>query len=121
MAIPRRTDNVIQITVNGGDGNPITITGLADLEIVAYQLPKSIVQRWKLSDADITVVNDSGGVVSVNFDRANTKLLNFKIEDCKLEVIASFADADFADSIRREVDTDIELATVEDSPTAYEA
>ena len=121
MAIVRKSDNVIQITINGGDANPLTISGLADLEILAYQLPKTIVQRWVLSDGDITTVNDAGGIVSVNFARANTKLLNFKIEDCKLEVIASFTDADFADSIRREVDTDIELTTVEDSPTAYEA
>lgn len=120
MSIVRKTDNVIQLTVNGGDGNPITISGLADLEVVAYQLPKSIVQRWKLSDSEITIVNDAGGIVQVNFDRANSKLLNFKIEDCKLEVIASFTDTDFADNIRREVDTDIELSTIEDSPTAYE-
>jgi len=121
MAIVRKSDNVIQITINGGDGNPITITDLLDLEIVAYQFPKSIVQRWKLSDSEITIVDDVNGIVSVNFDRANTKLLNFKIEDCKLEVIASFTDADFADNIRREVDTDIELTTIEDSPTAYES
>jgi len=120
MSIVRKTDNVIQLTVNGGDGNPITITGLADLEVIAYQLPKSIVQRWKLSDSEITIVNDSGGVVQINFDRANSKLLNFKNEDIKLEVIASFTDTDFADNIRREVDTDIELTEVEDSPTAYE-
>lgn len=120
MAIVRRSDNVIQVTINGADGNPITISGLSDLEIVAYQKPKDIIQRWLKSSAQVTTVNDAGGVVSVNFDRANSKLLNFKIEDCKLEVIASFADANFADSIRRDVDTDIELSTVEDSPTAYE-
>lgn len=120
MSIVRKTDNVIQLTVNGGDGNPVTITDLEDLEVVAYQEPKTIIQRWKLSDSNITVVNDAGGVVQVNFDRSNSKLLNFKIEDCKLEVVASFTDTDFADNIRREVDTDIELTTVEDSPTAYE-
>ena len=121
MAIVRKSDNVIELTINGGDGNPITITDLLDLEVVAYQLPKSIIQRWKLSDSEITIVNDAGGIVSVTFDRANTKLLNFKIEDCKLEVVALFTDTDFADNIRREVDTDIELTTIEDSPTAYEA
>jgi hypothetical protein len=121
MAIVRKSDNVIELTINGSDGNPITITGMADLEVLVYQKPKTIIQRWLLSDAEITIVNDAGGVVSVNFDRANTKLLNFKIENCKLEVIASFTDANFADNIRREVDTDIELTIVEDSPTAYEA
>jgi methyl coenzyme M reductase subunit C-like uncharacterized protein (methanogenesis marker protein 7) len=120
MAIVRKSDNVIELTINGSDGNPITITGMADLEVVAYQLPKTIIQRWLLSDAEITIEDDAGGVVSVNFDRANTKLLNFKIDDCKLEVIASFTDSNFADNIRREVDTDIELTIVEDSPTAYE-
>lgn len=118
MAIVRKSDNVIQLTINGADGNPITISGLADLEVVAYQLPKAIIQRWLMSDGDVTTVNDAGGIVSVNFDRANTKLMNFKIEDCKLEVIASFSDTDFEDDIRREVDTDIELAVIEDSPTA---
>jgi hypothetical protein len=121
MAIVRKSDNVIQLTINGADGNPITISGLSDLEVVAYQLPKTIVQRWVKSDGEITTVDDAGGIVSVNFNRSNTKLLNFKIDDCKLEVIASFTDTDFADNIRREVDTDIELTTVEDSPTAYEA
>lgn len=121
MAIVRKSDNVIQLTVNGGNGLPITISGLVDLEILAYQLPKTIVQRWLLSDGEVTIVNDAGGIVSVNFDRSNTKMLNFKNEDCKLEVVASFTDADFAGSLRREVDTDIELAFVEDSPTAYEA
>lgn len=120
MSVVRKSDNVIQLTINGGDGNPITISGLADLEVLVYQSPKSIVQRWLKSDGDITTVNDAAGIVSVNFDRANSKLLNFKIEDCKMEVIASFTDASFADNIRREVDTDIELTTVEDSPTAYE-
>jgi hypothetical protein len=121
MAIVRKSDNVIQVTINGSDGNPIVISGLADLEILAYQLPKTIVQRWVKSDGEITTVDDAGGIVSVNFNRSNTKLLNFKIDDCKLEVIASFTDANFESSIRREVDTDIELTTVEDSPTAYEA
>ena len=120
MSIVRKSDYTVRVTINGGDGNPITISALADLEILAYQEPKSIVQRWLLSDGEIDTVNDSGGIVSVNFDRSNTKLLNFKISDCKLEVVASFTDADFADSIRREVDTAIELTTVEDSPTAYE-
>lgn len=120
MSIVRKSDNVIRVTINGSDGNPITITGLSDLEIVAYQKPKSIIQRWLLSDSEITIVNDAGGIVDVYFDRSNTKLLNFKNEDCKLEVIATFADTDFADDLRREVDTDIELTTVEDSPTAYE-
>jgi hypothetical protein len=121
MAIVRKSDNVIELNIDGNDGNPITITGMADLELLVYQKPKTIIQRWLLSDAEITIVNDTGGVVSVNFDRANTKLLNFKNDDCKLEVIASFTDANFADNIRREVDTDIELTIVEDSPTAYEA
>ena len=121
MSIVRKSDNVIRVTINGSDGNPITISGLEDLEILAYQLPKSIIQRWLLSDGDVVTVDDAGGVVDVYFDRANTKLLNFKNEDCKLEVIATFTDADFADNLRREVDTDIELAVIEDSPTAYEA
>jgi len=120
MAIVRKSDNVIQITINGGDGNPITITDLLDLEVVAYQLPKSIIQRWKLSDSEITIVNDAGGVVSVNFERANTKLLNFKNNACKMEVVALFTDTDFADNIRREVATDIDLSSILDSPTAYE-
>ena len=120
MSIVRKSDNIIQVTVNGGNGLPLTISSLVDLEIVAYQLPKAIVQRWLLSDGDIVTINDAGGIVEVYFDRANTKLLNFKNEDCKLEVIATFSDTDFADSLRREVDTDIELAVIEDSPTAYE-
>ncbi len=121
MAIVRKSDNTIELTINGGNGLPLTISGLLDLEILTYQLPKSVVQRWKLSDSEITVTNDSGGVVEVYFGRSNTKMLNYKIEDCKLEVIASFTDTNFEDNIRREVDTDIELAIIEDSPTAYEA
>jgi hypothetical protein len=121
MAIVRRSDNVIQVAILGGNGLPLTITGLADLEIVAYQLPKSIVQRWLLSDGDIVTINDAGGIVEVYLDRANTKLLNFKVSDCKLEVVATFTDTDFQSNVRREVDTDIQLETIEDSPTAYEA
>lgn len=120
MAIVRKSDNVIQLTVNGGDGNPLTISNMADLEILVYQKPKTIIQRWLKSEGQITTVNDAGGVVSVNFDRANSKLLNFRIEDVKLEVVGSFTDATFAGGIRREVATDIELTIVEDSPTAYE-
>lgn len=118
MAIPRKSDNVLQVTVNGSDGNPLTITALADLEIVVYQKPKTIIQRFVYSDGDMTLINDAGGVVEVYIDRANTKLL--KIEEAKLEVIATFTDTDFLNNIRREVDTDIDLSTVEDSPTAYE-
>tara|TARA_R110000772_G_scaffold206584_1_gene317134 strand:+ start:1785 stop:2150 length:366 start_codon:yes stop_codon:yes gene_type:complete len=121
MAIVRKTDNVIQVTINGGNGLPLVITSLADLEIVAYQLPKTIIQRWLLSDGDIDIITDASGIVNVYFDRDNTQLLNFKNDNCKLEVIATFTDANFEASIRREVDTDIQLAIIEDSPTAYEA
>lgn len=120
MSLVRRTDNVIRVTINGGDGNPLTISSLADLEVLVYQTPKTIVQRWLMSDSEITTIDDANGIVEVTFDRANSKLLNFKNEDCKLEVVASFTDPDFEDNIRREVDTDIELAEIEDSPTAYE-
>lgn len=122
MSLVRKSDNTIRVTVNGGDGNPVTISGLSDLEIVAYQKPKDIIQRWLMSNAgEVTIVDDAGGIVEVHFDRANTKLLNFKNEDCKLEVVATFSDTDFEDNLRREVVTDIELSEVEDSPTAYEA
>ena len=121
MAIVRKSDNVIQITVNGGDGLPLTISGLVDLEILAYQLPKRIIQRWSVTGGTVTTINDAGGIVEVNFDRDKTKLLNFKNEDCKLEVVATFTDSDFESNQRREVDTDIQLSLIEDSPTAYEA
>jgi hypothetical protein len=121
MAIVRKSDNVLQTTINGGNGLPLTITSLSDLEVLAYQLPKTIIQRWLLSAGEIVIINDSGGVVEVYFDRANTNLLNFKNLNCKLEVVASFTDANFEANIRREVATDIQLQTVEDSPTAYEA
>lgn len=121
--IPRKSDSVIQVTVNGSDGNAITISGLADLELVVYQKPKDIIQRWLMSDGDVTTIDDANGIVSVNLDRANSKLMNAQNQNnkCYLEVIASITDADFEDNIRREVDTAIELALVEDSPTAYEA
>lgn len=115
--IPRKTDNVIRVTVNGSNGLPLTISGLSDLQIVVYQKPKTIIQSFLKSAGEVTTISDAGGIVEVNLDRANTKLL--KIEECKLEVVASFTDTDFASNIRREVDTDIDLATVEDSPTAY--
>ncbi|MGB1318475.1 MAG: hypothetical protein ACPG5W_09725, partial [Flavobacteriales bacterium] len=95
MTLVRKSDNVIQVTINGGDGNPVTISGLSDLEIVAYQLPKTIIQRWLMSATQVSTINDTGGIVEVNFDRSKTKLLNFQKEELKLEVIATFADADF--------------------------
>lgn len=120
MSIVRRTDRVIEVTVTGGNGVPVTISTLSDLELVAYQNPKRIIQRWLISDGDVTTVNNAGGIVSVNFDRANTQTLNFKNDPCLLEVIASFVDVDFEGGIRRDVATGIELEIVEDSPTAYE-
>jgi hypothetical protein len=120
MSIVRKSDRVIQVTVKDGNGSPITITTLDDLEILAYQFPKRIIQRWLLSDSEITTVNNVGGIVSVNFDRANTQTLNFKNDPCLLEVVALFTDADFEGGIRRDVATGIELEIVEDSPTAYE-
>lgn len=120
MNIVRKSDRVIQVTVTGGNGTPVTISSLADLEILVYQFPKRIIQRWLLSDGDITTVNNVGGVVSVNFNRDNTQTLNFKNDPCLLEVVASFNDVDFEAGIKRDVATGIELAIVEDSPTAYE-
>jgi hypothetical protein len=108
------------VTVTGGNGTPVTISTLADLEILAYQFPKRIIQRWLLSDSEITTVNNAAGIVSVNFDRANTQTLNFKNDPCLLEVVASFTDIDFEGGIKRDVATGIELSIVEDSPTAYE-
>jgi hypothetical protein len=120
MSIVRKSDRVIQVTVTGGNGTPVTISTLADLEILAYQFPKRIIQRWLLSDSEITTVNNAAGIVSVNFDRANTQTLNFKNDPCLLEVVASFTDIDFEGGIKRDVATGIELSIVEDSPTAYE-
>ena len=120
MAIVRKGDYVVEFNVKGDDNNPIAISSMEDLEILVYQFPKTIIQRWILSDAEITIENDAGGVVTVNLDRANTKKLNFKIDDCKGELIGFFADANFEGGLRREVDTGIELTIVEDSPTAYE-
>jgi hypothetical protein len=114
--LARKSDAVLTITIVGGNGSPLVISTLADLEVVAYQKPRTIFQRWKLSDGDITTVNDAGGIVDVNFDRSATKAT--QIRDLFLEVIASFTDADFADNIRREVATSIELAEIVDSPTA---
>jgi len=121
MAIVRKSDNVIQLTINGGNGSPLTISALVDLEVVAYQLPKTIIQRWLLSSGQIVTINNVGGIVEVYFDRDNTQQLNFKNANCKLEVVATFTDANFEASLRREVDTDIQLQVVEDSPTAYES
>jgi len=120
MSIVRKSDRVIQVTVTDGNGTAITISTLNDLEILAYQFPKRIIQRWLFSDGDITTVNNVGGIVSVNFDREKTKTLNFKNDPCLLEVVALFNDTDFANNIRRDVATGIELEIVEDSPTAYE-
>jgi len=121
MAIVRKSDNVIQLTINGGNGSPLTISSLVDLEVVAYQLPKTIIQRWLLSAGQIVTINNAGGIVEVYFDRDNTQLLNFKNINCKLDLAASFSDANFEGGIRREVATYIQLGVVEDSPTAYEA
>lgn len=120
MSIVRKSDRVIQVTVTGGNGTPVTVSTLADLEILAYQFPKRIIQRWLLSDSEITTVNNAAGIVSVNFDRANTQTLNFKNDPCLLEVVASFTDVNFEGGIKRDVATGIELSIVEDSPTAYE-
>jgi hypothetical protein len=114
--LARKADAVITVTVVGSDGNPLVISTLEDLEIVAYQKPRTIYQRWKLSDAQITVTNDAGGIVDINFNRSATKAT--QVRDLFLEVIASFTDADFADNVRREVCNDIELALIVDSPTA---
>ena len=120
MSIVRKSDRVIQVTVTGGNGTPVTISTLSDLEVLVYQFPKRIIQRWLLSDGDVTTVNDVGGIVSVNLDRAKTKTLNFKNDPCLLQISAHFADPNFADGIRVDIATGIELAVVEDSPTAYE-
>lgn len=120
MSIVRKSDRVIQVTVTDGNGTPVTIMTLGELEILVYQFPKRIIQRWQLTDGEITVVNNAGGIVSVNFDRANTQTLNFKNDPCLLEVVASFFDVNFEGGIRRDVATGIELSIVEDSPTAYE-
>lgn len=121
MGLVRRSDNTIRVTITGADGNPVTISGLSDLEIVAYQKPRTIIQRWLMSDGDTVTVDDAGGIVDVYFDRENTQQLDFKTKECKLEVVATFSDSNFESNLRREVDTEIELSIVEDSPTAYEA
>lgn len=117
--IVRKSDNVIQITVNGSDGNPLTISDLSGLEITVYQGAKKIIQQWTTADGNITTVDNTAGIVSVNLDRTKLSVNKTNIDKIFLEVAALFVDADFTDGIRREVDTAIELALVEDSPTAY--
>lgn len=115
----RNTDSVLEVTLTGEDELPLTISGIEDIEIIIYQFPKRIVQRFKKSEGNIITTDDTGGIVEVYIDRLNTMSLNDK-KECKLEVICYFSDVNFQGDLRREVDTDIELQMVDDSPTARE-
>ena len=109
--LPRSSDSRVRFTVTGSDGNPITISGLEDLDIYIYQKPKKVIQQWNLDDGTIDIITDAAGLVEVLLDRANTQFLLFKSDrsEVKGEVRATFVDADFEDGLRVEIATDITL------------
>lgn len=107
--LPRSSDSRVRFTVNGGDGNPITISGLEDLDIYIYQKPKKVIQQWNLDAGEIDIITDAAGLVEVLFDRANTQLFNFQLADLRGEVRATFTDVDFEGGLRVEIATDIIL------------
>lgn len=123
--LPRSSDSRVRFTLLGGDGLPVTISGLADMNIFVYQKPKKVIQSWNLDAGEITIITDASGIVEVLLDRANTELMNFQLKDLRGELAAHFTDASFADGVRIEIATDIPLyfATEEviavDSQTAY--
>lgn len=109
--LPRSSDSRVRFTVTGSDGNPITISGLEDLDIYIYQKPKKVIQQWNLDDGTIDIITDAAGLVEVLLDRANTQFLLFQSDrsEVKGEVRATFVDADFEDGLRVEIATDITL------------
>ena len=109
--LPRSSDSRVRFTVTGSDGNPITISGLEDLDIYIYQKPKKVIQQWNLDDGTIDIITDAAGLVEVFLDRANTQFLLFQSDrsEIKGEVRATFVDADFEDGLRVEIATDITL------------
>ncbi len=109
--LPRSSDSRVRFTVTGSDGNPITISGLEDLDIYIYQKPKKVIQQWNLDDGTIDIITDAAGLVEVFLDRANTQFLLFQSDrsEVKGEVRATFVDADFEDGLRVEIATDITL------------
>lgn len=130
--LPRSSDSRVRITILGADGNPITISGLADLNIYCYQKAKEPIQSWNKVAGEIETITDAAGLVEVLLNRENTALLKFNPDNKKFffEVECIFTDADFEDGVRVEIDTNIvptfsngvtsEEVTAEDSQTAYQ-
>lgn len=110
-------DHRIRVTVNG-NGSPLTISGLADLEIILYQDPKKIIQRWKKSTGNITTITDAAGLVEVKADRAN--MIGIPIKDLKIEVVVFTTDVAFEGGVMRNTDTNVVLSELEDSVTGFE-
>lgn len=107
------SDEIIEVTIKDSDNSPINIGSLQDIIISCYQTKEDIIQQWILSDSQVTVVNESAGIVSVNLDRDNTKKLRLK--RLYLEIAVKIANASFEDGYSLQKVSDIALADLKNS------
>lgn len=110
----------IEVTITDTDtGTPIDLTNATGLLIGLYGEGRRLFGKWSLVDksaegyGDVTITNAVGGVVSVALE-ANDSLKAIE-KMAKLEVLVTFANPMFANSVQVSIDTDIEIEKVERS------
>jgi hypothetical protein len=108
--ITQNSDFKIQVALTDVNGDAIEVSGLADIEMCIYQQRENVLQSWKQSDNQVETVSDSGGIVSVNVDRAN--ITGNNLQRLFVEVAIMVTDLEFDGGVMRNVISDIPLCNL---------
>lgn len=114
--IPKGADEVIEVTLQDGDGNAINPNSCLDVIVSVYQTKQDIVQQWKKSDDQMTVIGGgTTGKVRVGLDGVNTA----KLPEARLylEVCIVVTNTLFEGGEQRQIATDISMADIKNSVT----
>lgn len=106
--ITQNSDFVLKVNLTDVEGNAIAISGIAQIKIAIYQKKENLLQVWDSSQAgQVTTVSDSGGIISVNVDRAN--IAGLKLERIYAEISVAFTNSNFEYSLQWNTISDIPL------------
>lgn len=113
MSLPiivTNSDNVIELTITDSAGNPIDLAEVDDVEVAVYCRKENIIQHWKQSLNQVTIVDAPNGIINVVLDRANTSTLS--PNRLYAEIVVKIPDVRFESGYQLMIESDIAIADI---------